>query len=644
MIRKVLFFLFFSVLILNLANWEAKIIFAQKEFATDVSVFYKFEDSGMAEVTHKISLENLFSNMYATSYSLVLDNVEPLNVIAKEGEKNLKLSSKKDGSKTILEVNFEDIVVGKSKTRNFEISFQNSSFAQKTGEVWEISLPRLSEDSPFRTYNTAISIPFSFGNEAYISPKPEEIEKIEGRNVYIFGKETFSKTGVVAGFGSFQVFSFRLNYHLENPLNKTASTEIALPPDTALQKVYYQSIIPTPLNVSVDNDGNWIALYTLKPRERIDIEALGTVQIFSGPRPFPKSSTEELNKNLFESEFWQVNDPQIKALAEKLKTPREIYNYVVKNLSYDYDRVKPNISRLGAKGALNNPKQAICMEFTDLFIALARSAGIPAREINGFAYTENPKVKPLSLVNDVLHSWPEYWDKEKMAWIPVDPTWGTTTQGIDFFSKLDLRHFTFVIHGQNTQFPFPPGSYKLGPNPQKDVFVSFGQLPEDRQGHTEIFLQSNNFIDYLTNNIEVQVKNIGPAALYNLSPEIYFDQKLFRTENISILPPFAVFHTNINVPFSFLGRKTPAVVKVSTSDQEVEITTFKNMVIISSLLGLFIVFSLIIVLILTRIKRLHLFNFDFTPKFLKTIYKKILKKLPIKNLTFIPSSTDTRIE
>ena len=84
MIRKVLFFLFFSVLILNLANWEAKIIFAQKEFATDVSVFYKFEDSGMAEVTHKISLENLFSNMYATSYSLVLDNVEPLNVIAKE--------------------------------------------------------------------------------------------------------------------------------------------------------------------------------------------------------------------------------------------------------------------------------------------------------------------------------------------------------------------------------------------------------------------------------------------------------------------------------------------------------------------------------------------------------------------------------
>ena len=94
------------------------------------------------------------------------------------------------------------------------------------------------------------------------------------------------------------------------------------------------------------------------------------------------------------------------------------------------------------------------MEFTDLFITIARSAGIPAREVNGFAYTENPDIQPLSLVNDVLHAWPEYYDSEKGVWIPVDPTWGSTTGGVDYFSKLDLRHFTFVVHGKDSTKPY----------------------------------------------------------------------------------------------------------------------------------------------------------------------------------------------
>jgi transglutaminase-like putative cysteine protease len=64
----------------------------------------------------------------------------------------------------------------------------------------------------------------------------------------------------------------------------------------------------------------------------------------------------------------------------ELKTPENIYKFVTNNLSYNYYRVKPDVERLGAKDALANPDEAICTEFTDLFITLARSAGIPARE------------------------------------------------------------------------------------------------------------------------------------------------------------------------------------------------------------------------------------------------------------------------
>src|SRR5205085_322452 len=145
--------------------------------------------------------------------------------------------------------------------------------------------------------------------------------------------------------------------------------------------------------------------------------------------------------------YWQTNDPAIKALGQELKTPKDIYEYVVKTLSYDFTRVTDDKPRLGAALALKNPTSAVCREFTDLFIAIARSAGIPAREVDGFAYTENAKQRPLSLVKDILHAWPEYYDTNKKTWVMVDPTWGSTTGGIDYFQVLDLDHFAFAIKG-----------------------------------------------------------------------------------------------------------------------------------------------------------------------------------------------------
>jgi len=58
-----------------------------------------------------------------------------------------------------------------------------------------------------------------------------------------FEKEQFSNSGINLGFGDFQIFSFTLNYHLENPLAQTAKMEIALPPDGFFQKVFYKRLI-----------------------------------------------------------------------------------------------------------------------------------------------------------------------------------------------------------------------------------------------------------------------------------------------------------------------------------------------------------------------------------------------------------------
>lgn len=582
--------------------------YAQEEFIIDVRVSYNVQNTGITKVTHTITLENALSNLYAQSYLLSLENIDPINPVSYEGGNSLSLSKTEKNDTVSLQVDFENAVVGKGKTRTFTISFEESSFANRTGEVWEISIPRLSESNNFRSYNIELIVPSSFGKEAYISPDPKSIIAGENTIRYSFDKESIQKTGITAGFGKFQVFSFSLNYHLENPLNKKAFTEIAIPPDTAFQKIYYDSITPEPEEVKIDEDGNWLAVYLLDPRERIDVTAMGTVQIYATPREIQTVTAESLQKNLEESEYWQVNDPQIQNLAISLRTPKAIYDFVSTNLIYSYDRVKPNVTRYGASMALTSPNDAICMEYTDLFIALARAAGIPAREINGYAYTENPEIQPLSLVADVLHSWPEYWDEQKQVWVAIDPTWGSTTGGVDFFSKLDLRHFTFVIHGTDAVVPYPPGSYKLGPSPQKDVFVNFGQLPKERVSKPEINAQVNNNIPFMHTQISVVINNPGPTALYDLEPAIFFDGILAERTIISALPPYASYEFKSRIPFSFLGTKTPEKIAIVAGDTEVQIPSNKTQVIIYNLLAIFFIFSLIIAVVVIKIKKITFVN------------------------------------
>ena len=259
------------------------------------------------------------------------------------------------------------------------------------------------------------------------------------------------------------------------------------------------------------------------------------------------------------------------------------------------------------------------MEFTDLFIAIARAAGIPAREINGFAYTENPEIQPLSLVADVLHSWPEYWDGERSSWIPVDPTWGSTTGGVNFFDKLDLRHFTFVIHGNNSSLPYPPGSYKLGPNPQKDVFVNFGQLPIERISKPEITAYIKKGLFFTNSKLDIAIYNPGPSALYEISPTVYFENEVAEKHYIDALLPYSSKNFQTTIPFSFLGSKSPEKITISVEGSLLELPSNKTQVITYNLLIIFGFISFIALIIVFRIKREKIKN---TLKKLKTKIKK----------------------
>jgi len=549
----------------------SKNVFAQADVSSDIKVTYRVGENDVTNVEYEVTLKNIFTDRYAKSYTLQLDGTSPQNIIVTEDGKPLEFTTDSYENTKRIMISFPIAVVGKDKARVFKINYQDKSFTQKSGDVWDVSIPRLGTPDAFRSYDVFLQIPASFGNPAYISPQPKEKS---GSNYY-FDKNIIANAGIHAAFGSFQVYDLNLAYNLENPVRSEASVKIALPPDTSYQKVYLKSIDPNPDQLHSDADGNWIATYTLNPREQKTVKLNTNIQIFNSPIQKVQISNERLDKYLEPTEYWQAEDLQIKALAQKYNTPEDIYNYIVRSFEYNHDRILPNAERLGAARAINQPENALCTEFTDAFIAIARAAGIPARELNGYAYSDNSSLQPLSLVTDVLHSWPEYWDENQQTWIAVDPTWENTTGGIDYFSTMDLKHIVFAIHGESDTLPYPAGSYKLGAYPEKNVEVKIGSLQPVADPKPELEIKNVGGLSLISQTFDVIVTNPGPTAMYNLPLKVVAGGKVENFQVEASLP-FSKTTFSINAPVGFLAANLPDEIEAFSNTTVSRLKTHKS--------------------------------------------------------------------
>jgi len=592
--------------LLAISYWLlARPVDAAGEFTTNYNLRYQVNPDGVVHVNQDITLTNKLSAVYATKYSLTLPSTEIQNVKAADKNGPYQTETKQVDKTTIIVINFNEPVVGANKTLEFNLNYESLDIARKNGEVWEVNIPKIANESKVDNYSLSLAVPLSFGKPALVRPEPVETLTEGDFNVYRFVKSQLSESGVNAVFGPFQIFDFTLFYHLKNPNLTTGETEIALPPDTASQQLAYQKIDPQPLNITVDDDGNWLAKYRLKPREKVKITVTGKVKIFAQPqKDFPSPSQENLAKNLKPDRFWETENPEIVKIAQNLKTPREVYDFVVKTLNYDFTRVNQQAERMGAAQALANPNQAICMEFTDLFVALSRVIGLPAREIDGFAYTTDARLRPLSLIADILHAWPEYYDEQKKAWIPVDPTWGKTTGGVDYFSKTDLNHFAFVIHGENSGYPYPAGSYKLEDSLGKDVQVGFGEYSKTLEAKTSDLKVKFDLPEEIfwgkTEKGKITLKNNGQNALYNLDLQVQSQGlELLSSENkkIKILPPLASIEIPLSLKIKNLLAKGEGLVMLTINGQE-----YEQKIKIGSLLWQMIIPSLGFLLTLTTLE------------------------------------------
>lgn len=518
MVKRVFIAIFFLVIFTFVPQASAS-----DEFATSYDVLYDVSESGITTVTEKITLRNLTSEYFANQFKLTIGATEIFDITASDPSGLLDVTKELKDTSTTIDIKFNQQVAGLGKTLPWTLTFKSRDFAEKVGKVWEVRVPRISSTSNLESYNLTLSVPQSFGQPSLISPTPKSQTISSGKIFMTFDKDNLQDAGISANFGTTQLFDFDLTYHLENNNLVPILTNVALPPDTSFQDVIYQRIDPNPLNVTVDNDGNYLAWYRLNRGQKLDVRLIGSTKLYTSSKVKNPSLDETLRKKYTEvQKYWEKDNPQIiDKLNEILKDnssndsgskARLIYKFVVDYLKYDSERLKDsNIERLGAVTALNNPNSAVCMEFTDLFIALARAAGIPARELNGYAYAANTTLRPLSLTRDVLHAWPEYFD-ERRGWVMVDPTWENTTGGVDYFNKLDLNHFTFVIKGSSSTEPIPAGSYKFVGDDSHDVKVSLSDTDFLGKPQIDVAIESSDpILAGFPGKVTVKITNSGNA-------------------------------------------------------------------------------------------------------------------------------------
>jgi len=461
----------------------------ESDFTTDYQVYYTVDRQGITEVTQQVTLVNNVSDRYVSEYTVNLGAAEVYDFYAEDNLGRLATTTAKADGSTQVNLKFNEQIVGKGKQLSWKFGYKSKSLAEKTGLVWEINLPKISAQEEIRDYQVFLKLPKAFGPEIYLSPSPSERGGDEDWYEFRYHKEQLQLGGVSAAFGDNQVLNFDLRYHLQNPQLGPVYTEVAFLPDiSSRQKIVLKTVEPAPLSVRIDEDGNYMAKYRLEAESTLDLAVTGHALVFSpvlsgfkkgNPFEIPLKITEHYTTAL---PFWEADDSQILEVATAATRDKttvydkaqSLYQYVTESLDYSQSRVKENdFDRRGALAALRDPANAICLDYADLLIALLRAAGIPAREVNGYAYTRNVDFLPSGdLEGEALHAWVEYYEPY-VGWIPIDPTWGSTS-GLDYFNKLDSNHLAFVRKGLSSQDPYPAGAYKTSDEQKGDVKISFG--------------------------------------------------------------------------------------------------------------------------------------------------------------------------
>ncbi|MCX6384479.1 MAG: transglutaminase domain-containing protein [Actinobacteria bacterium] len=146
---------------------------------------------------------------------------------------------------------------------------------------------------------------------------------------------------------------------------------------------------------------------------------------------------KDLDKYLAAEKYIEKDDEEIIKTAGNFEGEdtyvlvQAIYDYVMENMEW----VEYVPEDVGAKVALIE-KRGDCTSYSDLFIALLRAKGIPARIVEGYT------IDATDL--NVGHNWVEVYFND-IGWVPFDPTYDDNNGSTSLFNNLNNIYVYFSL-------------------------------------------------------------------------------------------------------------------------------------------------------------------------------------------------------
>lgn len=565
---KVLFILVFCVVA---AGWP---VYAQEDPTVVETVYndtYTVTSTNSVQVEREITITNTTAKLFVSEYALSFtnaDNMRALKVLEDGNEVEFNRERLSDGT-LVVRVVFKEPAVGKGTAKKLTISYISSDFLKKKGKLHELFIPISSSSTSERltSYAVTVKTPENFPELAIAKPPAKEVSPhvYQWSNAAAFQKKIF-----YLSFSPTVVYRVELHYAFNNssPYEKVA--RVPFVPDGTYQKVYVENIQPKPERVEVDVDGNYLGTFAVPGNSVKTAVFTALVELTTSERTEIRDYIQAqidkagLGRYLTQEAYWTLEEDNLALFNPETVTVRSIMDFVVDKLSYDHSRIDGNLKRMGANWALQNPQKAVCMEYTDLFIALSREQGIASREVVGYAITDDESLQPLSFFGDVLHAWPEYYDNARQRWQPVDPTWEDTSK-LDYFSSFDLNHIALVYHGKDTTYPLPPGVYKVRED-KKDVLVTPLDTTPSTVAQVQVLLPEKIRLSAgRKNKIKLTLESSSNVFLYDVDVKISStkDKALRSTYNVPILAPYEVKTIELALNNSLRSQDGVVVVKVN---------------------------------------------------------------------------------
>jgi transglutaminase-like putative cysteine protease len=287
-----------------------------------------------------------------------------------------------------------------------------------------------------------------------------------------------------------------------------------------------------------DKQGNVIALYTEEPtNQAITTTATLTSKedrpVINRKHRYPITTTPvETHTYLQKTELIDYND-DIQRLTNRVigdtddlrvATDR-VATWVTNNIEY-------NLSTTNAEASIRSTtvlerRQGVCDELTNLFIAMMRSVGVPARYVSGLAYTDSD----LFEQSWGPHGWAEVYFPD-VGWVPYDPTYKQ-------YGYVDASHIVFNkgTAGQKYTSQYTWLSRDLSVTTSRDYSVE----------HTETSQQSEPWV---STRLAASPNPVGFGGVVTIQADLRNNEDAYITPQVRLQPTQStetLTHRNIAV-------------------------------------------------------------------------------------------------